>query len=154
VSRARQQAFIDAPVERIWELVSDIERHPQWWPRVAETEIEQIAEKLAAGDTYRQVTRRPLGTDETRLEIESLDEFRGLSIRCLKTGMFVRFGLTEAQDGTFVDGEMGMDPRGFGNRVFDALAGRRYFSKWMAETFTGLERAACEAPPRERREAS
>ena len=37
-----------------------------------------------------------------------------------------------------------MDPIGLGNRVFDAVAGRRYFTKWIAETVAGLERAASE----------
>jgi hypothetical protein len=33
-----------------------------------------------------------------------------ISIRCLDTGTFVPFVLTEAQGGTFVDGEAGMEP--------------------------------------------
>ena len=52
------------------------------------------------------------------------------------------FGLTEAQGGTFVDGEMGMDPADFGYRVFDLVAGRRYFSSWMAQTLVALDEAA------------
>jgi len=138
VSHARQQAFIDAPVERIWQLVSDVERHPQWWPRIIQTECEELAE----GCTYREVVETPFGKTEMNLLIDGLDDCRNLSIRCLNTGTFVRFGLTRAQDGTFVDGEMGMDPMGIGNRLFDAVAGRRYFTAWMRETFAALERAA------------
>ena len=138
VSHTRQQAYIDAPVERIWALVSDVERHPQWWPRVVEVECEGLDE----GCTYRQVTQTPFGKEEMSLLIDGLEDCRSLSIRCLNTGTFVRFGLTEAQNGTFVDGEMGMDPKGLVNRAFDAVAGRRYFSSWMTQTFAALERAA------------
>jgi uncharacterized protein YndB with AHSA1/START domain len=147
VSRVRKQAFIDAPVEQIWDLISDIERHPQWWPRVAETEIEGTFEALHEGLPYRQVTHSQFGDRETHLIVEGVDEFRALSIRCVTTGTFVSFDLTEARSGTFVDGAMGMDPRGLGNRIFDVFSGRRYFSKWIEETFAGLERAASPAPP-------
>ena len=138
MSHARQQAFIDAPVEQIWALVSDVERHPQWWPRVVEVECEGLEE----GCTYREVVQTPFGKEEMDMLVDGLEECRNLSIRCLNTGTFVRFGLTEAQNGTFVDGEMGMDPHGIVSRAFDAVAGRRYFSSWMAQTFAALERAA------------
>lgn len=144
MSHARKQAFIEAPVQRIWELVSDVERHPEWWPRVVEVESEGIEE----GCTYREVTQTPFGREEMNLLVDGLDECRYLSIRCLNTGTFVRFGLTEAQDGTFVDGEMGMDPAGIGYRVFDAVAGRRFFSSWMTQTFAALERAATDETSR------
>jgi hypothetical protein len=140
VSHCRQQGFVAAPVETVWDLIADVERHPEWWPRVIEVECEGLEE----GCTYRQLTQTPVGKDEMNLLIEGRDELRNLRIRCLNTGTFVRFALTGAQDGTFVDGEMGMDPQGIGNRVFDAVAGRRYFSQWLDSTMEALERAAKE----------
>jgi hypothetical protein len=50
--------------------------------------------------------------------------------------------LTEAQGGTFVDGEIGMDPTNLPNRVFDAIAGKRYFRSWMNATLEALQQAA------------
>jgi Polyketide cyclase / dehydrase and lipid transport len=138
VSHVRHEAFINAPVERIWELVSDLNRHPEWWPRVLETD----AEHNDVGSTYRQVMETPAGSEVSEFQIEGMEDYRRLAIRCLNSGMFLRFGLTEAQSGTFVEGEMGMDPVGISNRVFDMVTGRRYFRTWISETFEGLERVA------------
>jgi hypothetical protein len=138
VSLVRRQAFIEAPVERIWELVSDVNRHPEWWPRVVEVECAGLEE----GCTYRQVNETPFGKQELDVFVEGVDEYRNLSIRCLNTGTFVRFELTAARSGTFLDSEIGMDPQNLPNRVFDAVAGRRYFANWIAQTFIALEQAA------------
>jgi hypothetical protein len=37
---------------------------------------------------------------------------------------------------------MGMDPDGLTNRVFDAVAGRRYFTSWLKATMEALETVA------------
>jgi len=138
VSHCRQQGFIEAPVEVIWELITDVERHPEWWPRVLEVEVEGLEQ----GCTYRELVQTPLGKDEMNLLVEGREELRNLRIRCLNSGTFVRFKITGAQDGTFVDGEMGMDPLSLRYRVFDAVAGRRYFSSWLRSTLDGLREAA------------
>ena len=139
VSLTRRQAFIAAPVERIWELLSEAERHPLWWPRVVGVECEGLSE----GCTFREIVQTPRGEEEMHMLVEDLEGCRSLAIRCVNTGTFVRFSLTEVRDGTFVDGQMGMDPTGIGPRVFDLFAGRRYFSAWMTETLEALDRAAC-----------
>lgn len=138
MSHCRQQTFIEAPVDTVWTLISDIERHPQWWPRVIEVECEGLEE----GCTYREVVRSPVGKEDMTLLIEGREELRNLRIRCLNTGTFVRFSITEARGGTFVDGEMGMDPQRLVDRVIDAVAGRRYFTSWLDATLNGLGRAA------------
>jgi uncharacterized protein YndB with AHSA1/START domain len=140
MSMCRQQTFIEAPVSVVWELIADIENHPEWWPRVVEIECEGLDQ----GCTYRQVTQTPFGKDEMNLLIEDRDDPRRLHVRCLNTGTFVRFDLTGAQGGTFADGEMGMEPDGLTNRVFDAVAGRRYFGSWLAATMEALEVVARE----------
>ena len=141
MSLIRQQAFLNAPPEVVWSLIGDVDRHPLWWPKVVSVECEGLQE----GCVYREVVEMPIaGTDEMRLLVEDLDECRHFSIRCLNTGMFMRATLTPAQGGTFVDGEMGMDPagKGFANRAFDLVAGRRYFKGWLADTMASLARAA------------
>jgi uncharacterized protein YndB with AHSA1/START domain len=138
MSLCRQQGFVEAPVSVVWDLISDVERHPEWWPRVIEVECDGLEE----GCTYRQVVQTPIGKDQMELLIATRDELRRLHIRCLNTGTFVRFEITEAQGGTFVDSEMGMEPQGIKGRVIDATIGRRYFSDWISKTLAGLQTAA------------
>jgi hypothetical protein len=137
MSLSRQQGFIDAPVQVVWDLIADVDRHPEWWPRVVEVECDG----LEAGCTYREVIQTPLGKDEMELFVDRLEECRNLSIRCLNTGTFVRMELAEAQDGTFLEAEMGMEPDRLRQRVFDAVAGRRFFKAWLRETVDALSRA-------------
>jgi uncharacterized protein YndB with AHSA1/START domain len=138
MSDARRETFIDAPVEVVWELVSDVNRHPEWWPRVVEVECEGMEE----GCTYREVVKTSLGNEEMKLNVEELEDCENLSIRCLTTGTYVRFLLTEAQGGTFVEGRMGMDPKSLGYRAFDAVMGQRYFRNWLQQTVESLGEAA------------
>jgi uncharacterized protein YndB with AHSA1/START domain len=138
MSDCRNQAFIEAPVRVVWDLIADVDRHPEWWPRVVEVECEELGE----GCTYRQVTRTPFGTEDFNLEIESMNDPEEFKIQCLNTGTFVRFGLTEARGGTFVDGRMGMEPNGLAMQVFDATAGRIYFRRWLAASLDAMAEAA------------
>jgi hypothetical protein len=140
VSIARQQGFIGAPVEVVWDLLADVNRHPEWWPRVVAVQCEGLEE----GCTYREVAETPFGRQELIPMIETRDECRELRIRCLNTGTFVRFALTAAREGTFLEGEMGMEPQSLGNRVFDVVAGKRYFRNWMEQTLEALDATACE----------
>ena len=139
----RRQAVIDAPVEVVWELVGDPNRHPEWFPRVLEVsglaQVEQDAR-------FRQVTRSLRGQMETTLAIEELDQLRAINMRCLDTGTYVRFLLTEAQDGTFADIEIGMSPARLPDRVFDVTIGKRYFRRWTDEAVDALCQAARRGP--------
>ena len=102
---------------------------------------------LEQGCTYRAVMKAPIGKQEMTINVERLEDCRDLLIRCIDTGTYFHVALAEAQDGTFIDGECGMDPKGLSRQVFDRVAGRRYFSSWISETFEALERAARERVP-------
>jgi uncharacterized protein YndB with AHSA1/START domain len=136
----RQQAQLDVPPAAVWELVSDVERHPEWWPRV----IEVRCEGLEAGCNYRQVFKSPMGVIETDVSVERLDDCRELLLRCLDTGTYTHWLITESQGGTFIDAEFGVDPQGVGVRMFDIVAGKRYFRRWLEQSIEGLRRAARE----------
>ncbi len=140
MSEARRQAYIDAPVETVWGLLEDVDRHPQWWPRVVAVECDG----LEAGCTYREVVQTPVGKDEMMLQVDRLEDCRELLIRCVNTGTFVHFALTEAQDGTFVEARFGMEPWKLKYRVFDMAIGKRYFRSWLEQSLDAMERACGE----------
>ena len=136
MSLFRQQAWIDAPTQTIWELVGDPNRHSEWWPRV----IDVHCEGLEQGCTYRQVYRSPAGVIETDVSVERLEDCHELRVRCLNTGTYTRWLMTEANGGTFIDAEFGLEPRTIGTRIFDHVAGKRYFRRWLEESLDALER--------------
>jgi uncharacterized protein YndB with AHSA1/START domain len=125
--------MVDAPVERVWELIGDVKRHPEWWPRVEEVDCDLLEE----GSTYRQVTRRPDKTIKTTISIEMLDDCEQLQVRCIDTGMYAHFLLTPAQDGTFVEGEFGIEDQGIAR-----IVGGVFVRRWIAQSLEGLRRAA------------
>jgi uncharacterized protein YndB with AHSA1/START domain len=143
---ARRQAMVDAPVERVWALIGDVNRHPEWWPRVEDVQCELLEE----GCTYRQVTKRPGNTIETTISIERLDDCHELAVRCLDTGMYARFLLTAVQEGTFVDGELGVEAHGAMERVVTPM----FIRRWIAQSLEGLRMAAAREPRDQRGEKS
>ncbi|MGH2979637.1 MAG: SRPBCC family protein [Solirubrobacterales bacterium] len=138
MSAIRRQAVIDAPVESVWSLVGDPRRHPEWFPRVVEVNGQRFEE----GEEYAQVTRSGRGTVETDFLIERLDDLREIRFACQKTGMYAHWLLTDAQGNTFVDVEMGMQPKSTGDRVFDAVLGHLYFRRWLDQSLDALRRTA------------
>jgi uncharacterized protein YndB with AHSA1/START domain len=134
----RQQALIEAPVEKVWELVGDPRRHPEWWPNVVSVGDLRITEDA----TYRQVTREKGGTIETTFNIEELDELHTIKVRCLDSGTYGDFRLTEVRGQTFADIELGIDPTNLRYRLFDFTQGKRYFRKWTEAALDGLKQVA------------
>ena len=137
-----QQTFIEAPAERIWELVGDPNRHPEWWPEILEVECANLEE----GCLYRAVTKGPFSTGSHDLIVERLDDYREVSIFCEGTGVTTRFVLTEAQGGTFVEGHFVIEPNSIGMKVLGAVTGRRFLHSWLESSLENLKRAASALP--------
>jgi hypothetical protein len=138
VSSYREQAHIDAPLEAVWDLVGTPSRYPQWWPRV----IEVHGERFEEGDEYAQVTKDPIGgKSETNFLLERRVDLREIRMSCQLTGMYANWLLTAAQGGTFVEVQMGMQPRRLGDRIFDGALGRTYFRRWATESLDALREA-------------
>jgi hypothetical protein len=98
------------------------------------------------------VTHHPfVGRDEPHMLIDGMEELREIRMHCTISGMLVRWRLTEAQGGTFVDAEFGMDPVRPRDRVLDLAVGRRFFRRWLDEAIEGLrgaaERGSAASPP-------
>jgi hypothetical protein len=140
VSDARQQTFIDAPREVVWELIADVDRHPEWWPGVIEVDCEQVGQ----GCQYKEIIHTPFGNAERNFNIDEFDDPTRFNIRCVDTGAFVEWDLTDAQGGTFVEGRAGMDPKTLGFKVFDRVTGQRYFNRWLEESLSAMSRVAQE----------
>ncbi|HKN94326.1 MAG TPA: SRPBCC family protein [Thermoleophilaceae bacterium] len=138
MSEYRHQALIKAPIERVWELVGDPARHPEWFPRV----VEVRGDSFRPGDVFVQVTRQPLRNMQTTLEIDRLEDMRELSFHCRDTGTYTHWLLTPARGDTFVEAQFGMEPNGVIYRVFDATAGRAYFRHWIEQSLNALSHKA------------
>lgn len=137
-----QQTFIDAPVERVWELVGDPNRHPDWWPEMREVECADLKE----GCRYRGVVQGPFGAAPHDLVVESLDDCREVSIYCDGTGVTTRFVLAPAQGGTFVEGCFTIEPNTLGMKVLGAVTGRRFMRSWLESSLENLKNAAMRLP--------
>jgi uncharacterized protein YndB with AHSA1/START domain len=122
-----QQTFIEAPVERVWELVGDPNRHPEWWPEMLEIECADLKE----GCRYRGVVKGPFGAAAHDLVVDRFEDCREVSIFCDGTGVTTRFVLTDAQGGTFVEGCFTIEPNSIGMKVLGAVTGRRFMHSWL-----------------------
>ncbi len=141
MSSVHDQRYLDCSPERLWELIGDPERYPEWWPGV----IEVNGESFDAGEEFVQVSRGPMGKVETRYLIDECDEPGEIRMTCQTSGTFAHWRLTEAQGGTFVDFEGGMEPKGLVYRLFDETGGRIYFRRWVAQSLEALSEAARKA---------
>jgi Polyketide cyclase / dehydrase and lipid transport len=135
---ATQQTFIDAPLQEVWDLIGNPNRHPEWWPEMVEVECADIRE----GCRYRGVVKGFLGPEEHDLLLARVEDCREVCIFCAGTGVTARFVLTEAQGGTFVEGYFGVEPESVGMKFFSALAGRRFLRGWLERSLAGLKSAA------------
>ena len=139
--QCRQQALIDAPVQIVWNLVGDPNHHAAWWPTVVDSECEQVEQ----GCRYRAVVKSPRGkVEEHQFAIDRLDDCHEVVIRCVDIGTYTRFQLVEAQGGTFVDAEFGIDPEAavVANPQFDPETSRDQLRRWVYSSLDGLAGAA------------
>ncbi|MDQ2940095.1 MAG: SRPBCC family protein [Actinomycetota bacterium] len=143
MSEVRQQVLIEAPPNVVWALITDVNRHPEWWPDVEEVQCEDFHE----GCSYREVIKVPLGTAEREFVVNEATDCQRFRIDCVVSGAFVDLGLTEAQGSTFIDAAAGMNPIGIRYKAFDAIAGGNYFRKWLDRSLEAMKRAATSRAP-------
>ncbi|MCD6015431.1 MAG: Polyketide cyclase / dehydrase and lipid transport [Geminicoccaceae bacterium] len=134
----RQQALVEAPLERVWELVGDPNRYPEWASDIVEvTGLPRIAQDA----TFRQVTRTANRTSAATFKIEELENLRSIKMRCLDTNTYTRFVLTDARGETFVDVETGTASTSLRDRALDATKRRLFFRRLVNRMLDGLREA-------------
>ena len=102
-------------------------------------EVTGLAE-VAEHATFEQTQRMPFGADTTMFEIEKLDDLREIKLRCQTSGYYSHWVLTPAQENTFVEVEIGVEPT--------APAYRLFFGTSAGATATGRRAVDRRDPPR------
>jgi hypothetical protein len=142
VQAHRRQTLIQASPEEVWSLVGDPRRYPEWAGFAIEvTGLPEVVQ----GAEFAHTTRGPVGTDTTVFRVDQLEELREIKLRCTKSGWYSRWLLTDAQGGTFVDAEFGIEPTALQYRLFFGAIGRRHFTTVAIESLDGLRSALEEA---------
>ena len=85
--------------------------------------------KIEKGSTFDVTGRGPLGLKATTtFKVEELDDLHEIKLRCQSSGYYSRWLLTQAQDGTFTEVELGIEPveglqpRGIGRHAHQELS--------------------------------
>jgi uncharacterized protein YndB with AHSA1/START domain len=137
----KQQALIEAPVEEVWELISDPSRYPEWGGETIE--ITGLPTQIEKGSTFRQKAPTVLGfSSTTTFEVEELDDLREIKLRCQTSGYYSHWLLTEVRGNTFADVEMGVEPagRGLTAKAIGVAHTKGYLRRQAEQAFDGLRR--------------
>jgi Polyketide cyclase / dehydrase and lipid transport len=139
----QQQALIEAPVRRIWELLEDPARYPEWASDAISTT--GFPTEIEKGSTFEQTGPGPFGRPmKTTYKVEELDDLREIKLRCQRTGYYSHWRLTEAQGQTFADLELGVEPIGLFGRVIDLALTKNEMRKMADLSLDGLRQATAE----------
>jgi hypothetical protein len=144
MSSWRQHALIEAPVEEVWRFVGDPATYPSYASNVIEvTGLPEVVERDAS---FRQVTKSPLGTTEMTFGIDELEDLREIKLRCTTSGYYSRWLLTEAQENTFLDLEIGIEATELRFRAFDATFGKGWYRRMVENSIDGLKAVLASRP--------
>jgi polyketide cyclase/dehydrase/lipid transport protein len=138
----RAQAHLDAPLKDVWALIGNPATYPEWWPPA----VEIRGQTFEVGDVFTQVLEMAGRRLEYTRTIDRRDEFKELRWHCPTTGGFQHWLLTDAEGGTFVDIEMGIDPPAHTRyELFDKTVGRWFTKRWAEQAIDGLRRTLSSA---------
>jgi uncharacterized protein YndB with AHSA1/START domain len=140
----KQQALIEAPVAEVWDILIDPTRGPDWDPDLLA--VTGAPTKIEKGSTYEVTGRGPLGMKgTTTFQVEQLEDMHELKMRCQLTGYYAHWVVTGAQNGTFAEVELGIDPiesRSLKGRAAAALHTKGYLRKQVEKLLDGLRHTA------------
>ncbi len=139
----QQQGLIEAPVERIWELLEDPGRYPEWAADAISTT--GMPTEIQKGSTFEQTGSGPFGRPmTTTFKVEELQDLREIKLRCQRTGYYSHWRLTEAQGQTFADLELGIEPIGLFGRLAGVALTKSEMRKMADVSLDGLRQASAE----------
>jgi hypothetical protein len=96
MSSWKQQTLIEAPVAKVWEILVDPARGPDWDQDVIA--VTGAPTKIEKGSTFDVTARGPLHVKSTT------------TLKCQFSGFYAHWLLTDAQDSTFAELELGIEP--------------------------------------------
>ena len=138
----RQQALIEAPVGDVWQVLVDPARGPDWDPDLLA--VTGAPTRIEKGSTFDLTARGPLGMKgTTTFRVEELEDMHELKVKCQFSGFYAHWLLTEAQEGTFTEVELGIEPiespstRG---RMAAALHTKSYLRRQVEKMLDSLRR--------------
>ena len=139
MSAVRHQTLIDAPVEAVWELIGDPGSYAEWAGGVVDV---TGLPTIEPGTTFERTDRPPIGKATTTIfVVDRLQDLREIKLRCLTSGYYSHWTLTEAQGECFTEVELGMEPTAMRYRAFDTTLGKRFYRRTLLETIDGLREA-------------
>jgi hypothetical protein len=139
VSSWKQQAVVDAPVQEVWDVLSDPTRFAEWNENTIE--VTGVPTKIEKGSSYRETNKGALGlTLTTEFKVEEMDDLREIKMRCQTSGYYSHWLLTEARGNTFVDVEMGVEPHDLKSRLFGTTITKGFLRRAAEESLDGLRR--------------
>ena len=140
----KQQALIEAPVAEVWDILCDPARSPDWDPDVLA--VTGAPTKIEKGSTFALTGRGPMGMKATTtFKVEELDDLHELKMKCQFSGFYAHWLLTPAQNGTFTEVELGIEPlesKPLRGRAAAALHTKSYLRGQVEKLLDGLRRAA------------
>jgi hypothetical protein len=150
MAAVRQQALIEAPVERIWELLGNPATYTAWAGDAVD--VTGVPTRIEKGSTFQQTSPGPLlgRPVTTTFEVEELEDLHEIKLRCQSSGYYSHWRLTEAQGQTFTDVEIGVDPIGVQGQVVRALTTKSQLRQVTDESLDGLRRASTSERGRDR----
>jgi hypothetical protein len=134
----RHQAFVRAPARSVWDLLGEPRRHSDWWPELSELQ----GSEFGGGCSYCDISQQEAGSTGTTFVVEDMQELKELTVRCAETGLYMRWLLTAAQDGTFVDAEFGIQPERASQPGSDRHTNKDQLRRWLQSSLEGLAEAA------------
>ena len=140
---ARRSRTVRAPLQTLWEVVSDPHHLPRWWPRVARVEdVEERAftevMKTAKGKTVR-ADFELVAVEEQTHSLRWEQRLAGTPFAQVLSSSETSVSLEPAGEGTSVTIELRQKLNGFFPR-FGGLMVRRAAIATLEEALDGLER--------------